>query len=97
MRMPNAPKIATALFDKADRLYQSGLCDAAVDLLSDDDDDEDRLAAIDVIFGDPTALQVIPFWDMTLGPWEFTQAEPLIEVDLIEVDEGRVGYRGRGD
>jgi ketosteroid isomerase-like protein len=43
------------------------------------------------LIGDPTALQVIPFWDMTLGPWEFTQAEPLIEVDLIEVDKGRVG------
>jgi len=43
------------------------------------------------LIGDPTALDVIPFWDMTLGSWEFTEAEPLIEIDLIEIDEGRVG------
>ena len=43
------------------------------------------------LVGDPTALQPIQFWDMNLGPFEFTEAEPLIEVDLIEIDDDRVG------
>jgi hypothetical protein len=42
------------------------------------------------LIGDPTALKVIPFWDMTLGPYEFTQDAPLIEIDLIEVDDNRI-------
>lgn len=43
------------------------------------------------LIGDTTALKVIPFWDMTLGPWTFSEEQRLIEVDLIEIDAGKIG------
>jgi ketosteroid isomerase-like protein len=45
------------------------------------------------LVGNPTALQLIPFWDMKLGfsgP-TFTEDAPLIEVDLVEIDDDRIG------
>jgi len=34
------------------------------------------------LVGDPTALIVIPFSGMTLGQWQVTADDPLVEVDL---------------
>lgn len=50
-----------------------------------------------VLMGNPTALQWVPFWGMTLPgsggvPYEFTEDEPYIEVDLFEMDGDRIGY-----
>lgn len=43
------------------------------------------------LLGDTTALSVIEFWNMALGRHEFTESEPLVEVDLIEIEADRVG------
>lgn len=43
------------------------------------------------LLGDTTAISVIEFWNVALGRHEFTESEPLVEVDVIEIDGDRVG------
>jgi hypothetical protein len=43
------------------------------------------------LVGNPTALQLIPVWDLNLGTVRFTEDSPLIEVDLVEIDDNLIG------
>lgn len=43
-----------------------------------------------MIVGDGTVVSVIDFSDVTLGPASFTEGEPLVEVDLLGITEGRI-------
>jgi ketosteroid isomerase-like protein len=52
--------------------------------------DEASISHRPYILGDATAVSVIDFWNVTLGPVTFTESEPLVEVDLQEVDEGKI-------
>jgi uncharacterized protein (TIGR02246 family) len=42
------------------------------------------------VVGDATVVSVIEFWDITMGSTVFTESEPLVEVDLLEVEDGRL-------
>lgn len=53
--------------------------------------DDAEIAWWPPLIGDTTAISVIPFWNMTLGPYSFTADAPLIEVDLLAMDDGRIG------
>lgn len=45
------------------------------------------------LVGYPTALQVTPTWDVKLGAAgpAFAENSPLVEVDLVEIDDDRIG------
>jgi len=53
--------------------------------------DEASISHRPYILGDATAVSVIDFWDVTLGPTTFTEDKPLVEVDVMEVaDDGTI-------